>query len=162
MLAGRRLTLRSVVLAGGATVIALTGGAVVDLLHPVSARTHVGTFVTSVYGRGVGVLLTTIVRKELANIRIARSSVWSWLVPIEAAASAYLLRSRERRQSLLPRGSSRRIGAVAAIALAFIGLATSDSGPVFVALVFSFVTPLLLLLDLATDIEALDTASSTY
>lgn len=148
VLLGRSVSWRAMVSVSLACAAVLVAVFAIDALRPAASRTHIGTFVSSMHG-GPGVLLTTIARKELANLRIARSSVWTWVLPIAAVGMGWMLRSRERRALLIPPGSALRVCAVSAAALAVVGLGTSDSGPVFVGLVFVYLGPLFVLRDLA-------------
>ena len=87
-------------------------------------------------------------RKTATNLRVFRTTVWSWLVPIIAAFLLYLLVWERRLGRLLPRGSPLRIGVVAALGAGLLGFALNDSGVVITALVYLYLGPYLTLLAL--------------
>jgi hypothetical protein len=94
------------------------------------------------------VFFTTAARKLSTNIRILGTSLWTWMVPIIAIFTIYLLVWERRWTALLPPGSALRAGAVGALATALLGFATNDSGVVVTALVFVYIGPYLTLLAL--------------
>ena len=153
VLARVKLSWRTVALVVGATAALLVVGTTIDLLRPPEARTHLGRFAASVFKDGPSVLTTTIARKEAANIRILKASIWTWVLPIASVFLLYLLMWQGLFRQLLPPRSALRASAVAALALGLVGFATNDSGPVLVALVFSYVGPFMTL-------RALDTAAA--
>jgi hypothetical protein len=73
------------------------------------------------------------------------------MVPIIAVFSLFLLVFMDRGGELLPRGSARRIGVYAALAVGLLGFAVNDSGVVVTALVFVYLGPYLTLLALHAD-----------
>jgi hypothetical protein len=87
-------------------------------------------------------------RKEATNLRVARASVWTWMVPIIAGFMLFLLVLGRRWAELLPPRSARRQAVVAALAAGLVGFAVDDSGVVVTALVFVYLGPFLLLLAL--------------
>ncbi|HWC11051.1 MAG TPA: hypothetical protein VG455_07505, partial [Acidimicrobiales bacterium] len=149
VLAGRRLSWRAVGLAVGATVALLAVAAVVDVLRPADARTHLGRVVADTWTHGEDSLLTTIARKAEANVRVLRSSIWTWAVPIIAVFMLYLLAWRRLAGTLLPVGSPIRVGVQAALAAGLLGFAVNDSGVIITALVLTYVGPFLAVLALA-------------
>jgi hypothetical protein len=140
-----RVTWRTVALVAGATLALLAVGTAIDLLRPPEARTHLGRFAASVWHDGPRVLTTTIARKEAANIRILKASIWTWVLPIASVFLLYLLVWQGLFRQLLPPRSALRTTAVAALLLGLVGFVTNDSGPVLVALVFSYVGPFMTL-----------------
>ncbi|HZQ88281.1 MAG TPA: glycosyltransferase [Acidimicrobiales bacterium] len=145
VLARVRLSWKTIGIVVGATAALLVVGSTIDLLRPPEARTHLGRFVASLFKDGPGVLTTTIARKEAANIRILKASIWTWVLPIASVFLLYLLVWQGLFRQLLPPRSALRTSAVAALALGLVGFATNDSGPVLVALVFSYVGPFMTL-----------------
>jgi hypothetical protein len=145
---GRRVSWKTVGVLVGMTVVLLTAATVVDLLRPPEARTHLGRVVTDVKSGGGSPLFTTIARKMATNLRVFKTSVWSWVVPIIGAFLLYLLVWERRLGRLLPRGSPLRIGVVAALAVGVLGFAVNDSGVVVTALVYLYLGPYLTLLAL--------------
>lgn len=149
VLSGRRLSWRAVALAVVAAVFVVAVAAGVDLLRPPEARTHLGRMVAETWHHGNASLVTTIARKTDTNLRILRSSVWTWTVPIIAVFMLYLLAWRRMGATLLPRGSAVRTGVVSALVAGLLGFAVNDSGVIVTALVLTYVGPYLTLLALA-------------
>jgi hypothetical protein len=147
---GRRVSWRSVALVAGALVVALAGVAAVELARPPADRTHLGRFLADLLA-GNGEAATTIARKAATNARVLGASIWTWMVPIAAVFALFLLVFMGRAAELLPRGSARRTGVVAAIAAGLVGFAVNDSGVVVTALVAVFIGPYLTLLALDAD-----------
>ena len=92
--------------------------------------------------------MTTVVRKLSTNVRILGTSVWTWMLPIIAVFTIYLLVWERRWEALLPRGSALRAGAVGALTAGLLGFAVNDSGVIVTALVFVYIGPFLTLLAL--------------
>jgi hypothetical protein len=151
-LTGRRLTWKTVIVAGVATLAVLAVATGIDLLRPPSSRTHLGRFVADSID-DTSTFTTTIARKWATNLRVFRQSIWTWMVPIVAVFSLYVLVVAKGWRRLLPRGSVLRLGVVAALGLGLLGWLVNDSGVVVTALVFVYVGPFLTLLAL----EAHDT-----
>jgi hypothetical protein len=146
-LSGRRLTWRTVLIAGTATAVVLALATGIDLLRPPDARTHLGRFVADAIDDPSS-FTTTVSRKWATNLRVFRQSIWTWMVPIVAVFSLYVLVVAKGWRSLLPRGSVLRLGVVAALGLGLLGWLVNDSGVVVTALVFVYVGPFLTLLAL--------------
>lgn len=148
VMAGRRLSWRAVAIAAVATVGLLAVAVGVDLLREPEARTHLGRFATDVGDDGSGTFVTTVVRKVSTNVRILGTSVWTWMLPIIAIFTIYLLVWERRWEALLPRGTALRAGAVGALTAGLLGFAVNDSGVIVTALVFVYIGPFLTLLAL--------------
>jgi hypothetical protein len=147
-LSGRRISWRTVAVLVCLTMALLGAALVIDLLRPPEARTHLGRVVTDVHQGGGSSFLTTVARKMATNLRVFRTTVWSWLVPIIGAFLLYLLIWERRLGRLLPRGSALRIGVIAALGAGLLGFAVNDSGVVVTALVYLYLAPFLTLLAL--------------
>jgi hypothetical protein len=145
---GRKISWKTVAVLVGVTVAVLGAALVVDLLRPPEARTHLGRVVTDVHHAGGSSFLTTVARKIATNLRVLKTTVWAWLVPIIAAFLLYLLVWERRMGRLLPRGSPLRIGVIAALGAGLLGFAVNDSGVVITALVYLYLGPYLTLLAL--------------
>jgi hypothetical protein len=145
---GRRISWKTVAVLVGITVAVLGAALAVDLLRPPEARTHLGRVVTDVHHAGGSSFLTTVARKVATNLRVLKTTVWAWLVPIIAAFLLYLLVWERRMGHLLPRGSPLRIGVIAALGAGLLGFAMNDSGVVITALVYLYLGPYLTLLAL--------------
>ena len=146
LLLGRRPSWRVVVLGVVAAVVVLGIFLAIDLSRPVDSRTHLGSFFTDVRDRGGGVFLDTVERKARTNLRVFRSTIWTYLVPPALAVIAYLL--------FRPLGSWRRFaeeyprlraGLIGGLVLGLLGFAVNDSGIVVPAMILSFLVPLALL-----------------
>ncbi|QYG91275.1 glycosyltransferase [Iamia sp. SCSIO 61187] len=147
-LLGHRLTWRALIIAALATAAVLALATGIDLLRPPSSRTHLGTFVSDSL-KDTSTFTTTISRKWATNLRVFRQSIWTWMVPIVALFSLYVLVVAKGWRRLLPRGSALRLGVVAALGLGLLGWLVNDSGVVVTALVFVYIGPFLTLLALA-------------
>jgi hypothetical protein len=145
---GRQLSRRRVAVVGGVLALVLLGSIGVELLRPPAARSHLGQLVSHMGTSGIAPLITTMARKEATNLRVARASVWTWMVPIIAGFMLFLLVLGRRWAELLPPRSARRQAVVAALAAGLVGFAVDDSGVVVTALVFVYLGPFLLLLAL--------------
>ncbi|MDQ1373062.1 MAG: hypothetical protein QOJ09_400, partial [Actinomycetota bacterium] len=151
VMSGRRVTWKAVLTAAGLAVLLLGVATGVDLLRPPEARTHLGRLVSDVHSNGNGVFLTTVLRKLSTNFRILGSSVWTWILPIVAVFTMYLLVWEARWTELFPPKSALRAGAVGALATGLLGFAANDSGVIVAALVFVYIGPYLTLLALAQE-----------
>jgi hypothetical protein len=146
-LSGRRVRLRTVVVAGLVTVLVLGAATGVELLRPAGSRTHVGQLATNVEHHGSGSLTTTVERKLQTNLRTYKS-VWLWLIVVIAVYLLFFFAWGHGWTWLVPRGSPLRIGVVATLAVGLLGNALNDSGAVVTALVFVYLGPFLTLLAL--------------
>lgn len=153
VMSGRRLSWRSVLTVFGIAVVVLAIAAGIDLLRPPEARTHLGRLVSDVQSDGNGVFLTTVLRKVSTNIRILGTSIWTWILPIIAIFTIYLLVWEGRWKTILPPRSALRAGAVGALATGLLGFAANDSGVIVAALVFVYIGPYITLLALAHERE---------
>jgi len=146
LLLGKRPSWRVLGLGVAAAVVVLAIFLVVDLNRPPEVRTHLGSFFTDVRERGGGVFIDTVERKARTNLRVFRSTIWTYLVPPALAVIAYLL--------FRPLGSWRRFaeeyprlraGLIGGLVLGVLGFAVNDSGIVVPAMILSFLVPLALL-----------------
>jgi hypothetical protein len=149
-LSGRRVSWRTVGWVALGLVVVLGVAVGIDLLRPADSRTHLGRFVSDLFG-GSGESGTTIARKAATNVRVLGASIWTWMVPIIAVFSLFLLVYMQRGSELLPPGSARRVGVYSALAAGLLGFAVNDSGVVVTALVFVYLGPYLTLLALDAD-----------
>jgi hypothetical protein len=145
-LSGRRVRLRSLVLAGLAMVALVTAAAGLDLARPEDQRTHLGRFAEQVVDDGPSAFLDTFTRKQEANARLAQSSQWSRMVPVALAFLVVPLAWQRRYRTLLPPGSPVRVAFWAVAAATVLGFASNDSGPIVIALFLAHLPPFLYLL----------------
>ncbi|HVF75475.1 MAG TPA: glycosyltransferase [Acidimicrobiales bacterium] len=139
-LAGRRLSARSVGVAGAATVVVLGLVAWLDYLR--DTPTHLGRLVADVREQGVGVFWRTVERRTSASLRTYRSP-WTWFVPVGTVYLLGKLVVLRAYQGWLPRGSALRIAAVAILAVGVLGNVVNDSGVAVTAVMFVYLGPLL-------------------
>jgi hypothetical protein len=145
LLSGRKVNVRAAVIAGVAGVVALGAFLAVDLTRPEESRTHLARLVENVADDGPAVLVDTIERKAKTNIRIFRSTIWTYLVPPALLLLAVLLRKPPGRwQQLADRFPVVRSGLVGGLVLALLGFAVNDSGIVVPAMFLSWLVPLAL------------------
>jgi hypothetical protein len=150
LLAGRRPTLKVVLVAFAALALAVGAFLIFDLSRPAASQTHLARLFEAVRSRGGSALAQTIGRKARANVEVFRSTVWTWWVPPAIAVLAWLLlRPRGRWQLLAERYPYLRSGLVGALLVGVLGFASNDSGVVIPAMVLSFFLPLVVLLHLS-------------
>ena len=151
-MSGRKVSARTVVIAGLATLVVLGIVAGLDLLRGEGNRTHLGDFVAGAFD-GDGTFWTTISRKWATNLRVFQNTIWTWMVPITAVFLTYVLVISKGWRRLLPEGSPLRAGIIACLAAGVLGWLVNDSGVVVTALVFVYAGPYLTLLALAGEEE---------
>lgn len=147
VMAGRRLTWRVLVVAALATLAVLGAAVIVDLLRPADSRTHLARFASDVGGDN-GTALTTVARKWSTNLRVLRTSVWTWVVPIAGAFLVYLLVIAKGWRSFLPPATALRAGMIGVLGAGLLGWLVNDSGIVVTALVLVYAGPFVTLLAL--------------
>lgn len=154
LLSGRRPNVRLLVV-GAAAAIALVGVfLVIDLAAPPGSRTHLGRLYEDVQERGVGVLVDTIERKASSNLRVFRTTIWTYFVPLALAVMAWLLARPRGRWGRLARTFPKlRAGLFGGLVVAVLGFAVNDSGIVIPAMVLSFLVPMALLVHLVLDMQ---------
>lgn len=135
----------ALVVALTAVVIAIAAG--VDLMRPDESRTHLGRFADELFN-DPGELVDTFLRKQAANLRILRGSIWTWMIPVIVGFLLYVLAWERGFEELLPPRSPARIGAIAVVGGALLGFAANDSGPIVIVLFFVYLLPFLTLLAL--------------
>lgn len=150
LLSGRRPGPRLVLAVCAAGVVVLAGFLALDLARPPDERTHLARLFEDVRARGAEVFLDTIERKAQANLRVFRSTIWTYLVPPAVAVLAWLLfRPRGRWQELADRHPEVRHGLVGGLVLSLLGFAVNDSGIVVPAVILCFLVPMALVVHLA-------------
>ena len=152
LLVGRRPTWRILVggLVGGLLILGVF--LVIDLSRPSEQQTHLARLAQDVSNRGGGILFDTIERKARANLRVFRSSIWTFFVPPAVAVMVWLLRRpRGRWQRLAEVYPRLRAGLLGGLALAILGFAVNDSGIVIPAVVLSFLVPMALITHLSLE-----------
>ncbi len=147
VLSERALRWRYLVIAVVAGVAALVAAVGVDALRPPDERTHIGRFFLEI-GQGNHELLTsTIAEKWNNSMAVLWQSNWSWAIPIVAFYALYVLAVARGWTDLLPTGSPRRTAVIAALVLGIVGWLLNDSGILVTALVFVYLGPFLVLIE---------------
>jgi hypothetical protein len=154
LLLGRKPTLRLLAGVAVAALVALGGFLLLDLARPPESRTHLGRLFDDVTARGGGVFLDTIDRKISTNLRVFRSTIWTYLVPPAVGVIAWLLlRPTGRWRRLAIAYPRLRAGLIGGVLLGVLGFAVNDSGIVVPAMVLSFLVPMSLLIHLTLERE---------
>jgi hypothetical protein len=154
LLSGRRPNVRVLLIGIAGALIAIALFIAIDLARPPAARTHLGRLVEDVRARGFDVLVGTIERKVRSNLRVFRSTIWTFFVPPALAAMAWFLaRPRGRWGRLAEVFPKVRAGLVGGLIVAVLGFAVNDSGIVVPAVVLSFLVPMALLVHLVLEME---------
>lgn len=126
----------------------------VDLSRPPQDQTHLARLFEAVRARGIHELTDTIARKAEANLKIFRTTLFTYLFPPALAAMAFLvLRPRGRWRRLARAYPKVRAGLIGGIVLGVLGAAVNDSGIVIPAMMLSFFVPLAFLVHLEIERE---------
>lgn len=140
LIAGRRPTLRLILVALGAGVVVLALFLALDLARPEASQTHLARLFEDVRSGGGQVFSDAIVRKIRTNLRVLGSTIWTFVVPPALGLLAWLL-LRPRWQWLSRTYPVVRAGLVAGLIMAVLGYAVNDSGIVIPAMMFSYLVP---------------------
>ncbi|MEX2290853.1 MAG: hypothetical protein WD794_11080 [Mycobacteriales bacterium] len=139
LLAGRRVTLLRLALAGLAGVAVITAFALVDWSRRPAERTHLGRFVQDVAEGTAGTLLR---RKAEAVLGLLFASPVTALLPLAVAAAVYLLvRPPAALEHVFRRAPGWRAGLLATGLAGAVGFAVNDSGAAVVALALAVAAP---------------------
>lgn len=150
VLSGRKVRLRTLVVAGLAMVAMVGLAAGLDMARPAQDQTHLGRFAEKVIHDGPSALTDSFTRKQSANLRILGGSIWSHLIPAAGIFLFIPLVWERRAREILPPRSAIRAAFVAVLAAALLGFASNDSGPIVVALFLAFLPPLITLIVLGS------------
>lgn len=152
LLSGRRPTAAVLALSALGALLFLAGFLALDLARPPEEQTHLARLFEDVGDRGMVVLTDTIARKAESNLRVFRTTIWTYFVPPALAVLAWLLSRPKGRWARLARLYPRlRAGLVGGLVLALLGFALNDSGIVIPAVILSFLVPLALMVHLALE-----------
>jgi hypothetical protein len=139
LLAGRRASPRAVLLALVVAAAVVTALGVADAARGPQRSGHLGRFVTSLRSGGAW---TTVHRRLAADADLFLHSLWSPVLLVCAGLALYLLvRPRPAVAALFAAAPELRAAAIAAAAVAAIGLVVNDSGLSVVAGVLLIVPP---------------------
>jgi hypothetical protein len=154
LLSGRRPSVKLLALGAAGALLAVAVFVAIDLARPPEARTHLARMVEDVRARGWDALTGAIERKLKSNLRVFRSTIWTFFVPPALAAMAWFLaRPRGRWGRLAEVFPKLRAGLVGGLIVAVLGFAVNDSGIVIPAVVLSFLVPMALLVHLVLEME---------
>lgn len=154
LLVGRKPNLRSLLLSGAAALLVLGLFLTMDLSRPSAERTHLGRLYETVTEQGMSALTDAVDRKVTTNLRIFRSTIWTYLMPPALGVMGWLLlRPRGRWQRLAERYPRLRAGLIGGLLLGVLGFAVNDSGIVVPAMTMTYLVPLALLLHLTLERE---------
>ncbi|MDQ3646310.1 MAG: hypothetical protein M3345_05165, partial [Actinomycetota bacterium] len=140
LIAGRRPTIRSVLVTVVAGVVVLGLFLVADLARPEESRTHLARLFEDVRSGGGGVFSDAITRKIRTNLRVLGSTIWTFVVPPALGLLAWLL-LRPRWKWLSETYPKVRAGLVGGLVMAVLGYAVNDSGIVIPAMMFAYLVP---------------------
>lgn len=154
LLAGRRLQVRKVAFLLVGLLAAVGLFLALDLSQPEQSRTHLARLFEDVRARGPDVFADVVRRKIETNLRVFRSTIWTYLVPPALGLIAWLLlRPRNRWQRVAETYPRLRAGLVSCLVVAVLGFAVNDSGIVVPAMMLSFLVPMALVMHLSLDEE---------
>lgn len=148
LLAGRRPSVRAVLVAALAAIVVLAGFLALDLARPEESRTHLARLFEDVREGGGQVFRDAIVRKVRTNLRVLGSTIWTFVVPPALGLLAWLL-LRPRWQWLSTTYPKVRAGLISGLVMAVLGYAVNDSGIVIPAMMFSYLVPVAVLAHLS-------------
>lgn len=140
LIAGRRPTVRSVLVAAVAGIVVLGLFLAADLARPEDSRTHLARLFEDVRSGGGGVFSDAITRKIRTNLRVLGSTIWTFVVPPALGLLAWLL-LRPRWKWLSETYPKVRAGLVSGLVMAVLGYAVNDSGIVIPAMMFAYLVP---------------------
>ena len=133
----RKIRARTLVLAIGATALAIAIFAGIDLMRPADERAHLGRLVERVNEDGFGPLFAIVERKFAAALRESTRSVWALAIPIGIALVVALDRVGRKPLMVLREKIPLLSAALVTIYVgALLGSALNDSGAIVGGLVF--------------------------
>jgi hypothetical protein len=143
-LSGRRIRVRTVLLAGGAAIAVLVLFAAADLTRDPASRTHLGRFAADLLSGRAG---ETLSRKAAANwALLTRNAATLLVLPVMAALAVVLARAprwvvTRPLARALEAEPALRPGLVACLIAGTIGFAVNDSGVVVPAVMLLIAVP---------------------
>ncbi|MDQ3752335.1 MAG: hypothetical protein M3333_05545 [Actinomycetota bacterium] len=149
LLSGRRPGVRLVALTAVGAMVFLAAFLALDLARPPQSQTHLARLFLDVRDRGLIVLLDTVQRKAEANLRVFRTTIYTYFVPPALVALAWLLgRPRGRWHRLAVAAPRLRAGLIGGLVLSLLGFVLNDSGIVIPAVILSFLVPMAIMVHL--------------
>ncbi len=161
LLLGKRPNWKIVLIGVLGALVALGLFLAVDLSRPEESRTHLARLFEDIQNRGLDAFWEAAGRKVRTNLRVFRSTIWTYLVPPALGVIAWLLlRPSGRWRELAATYPKLRAGLIGGLVLAVIGFAVNDSGIVVPAMVLSFLAPMSLLIHLMVERDRMEGSSS--
>jgi hypothetical protein len=152
LLGEKRPNIKTVALLVVALLVALAIFLAVDLAQPEASQTHLARLFEDARARGSDVFVDVVQRKIQTNLRVFRSTIWTYLVPPALALIALLLlRPRNRWERVAERYPRLRAGLIGGLILAVLGFAVNDSGIVVPAMMLALLVPLALFMHLSLE-----------
>lgn len=137
LLFGWRVRLRTIVLAGLATLVAVGGFGLLDLARPAGERAHLGRLFERIGAEGIQPLLSTIQRKLAANARVSTSSFWVAAIPVGGLFLAFLRWWSPSPLAVISRRTPPLRAALGAgLTVAVLGSLVNDSGAIVGGVIF--------------------------
>lgn len=129
LLLGLRVRLRTLLVAGVGTALAVGGLALLDLSRPSAQRSHLGRLFERIGDDGSDGLTLVVQRKLEQNLAALTGTLWLIVVLATVAVVAYLaVASPGALRRLLDRVPSLRAAAWGLLATGLLGMALNDSG----------------------------------
>lgn len=147
LLTGRRPSVKVILLSALAMLAAVGAFLALDLSRPEQDQTHLARLYEDVRSEGPEVFADTILRKVRTNLRVFRTTIWTYGVPPALAVIAWLvLRPRGRWRTVASRYPRLQAGLVSGLILGALGFAVNDSGIVVPAVILAFLVPMALII----------------
>jgi hypothetical protein len=146
-LLGLRIRVRTVLIAGAATVLALVGATLVDLARPKAHQSHLGRLVSSTRDGGWHSFSIVVERKLSANLDALWPSQWTIMAPIVLALLICAVwQSPGGLRAPVERIPSLRPALVGFAVLAVLGFALNDSGIPIPGVMVGVLTPVVIVI----------------
>jgi hypothetical protein len=150
LLSGRKPRFSTFLVGAVGALVVLGLFLAIDLSRSPDQQTHLARLYNDVRAEGAQVFYDTISRKVRTNLRVFRSTIWTFVVPAALALLAWLLLwPRDRWRALRTRFPRIRAGFLGGLVLAVLGFAVNDSGIVIPAMMFAYLVPVALLTHLS-------------
>jgi hypothetical protein len=148
----RRIKVRTLVVGGVATAVAIGLFGLLDLARAPANRGHLGRLFERMGAEGPAPVLSMIERKLAANLEVSTSSQWVLAIPLAIAFWMFLRRSRTRPYpALVARFLTLPSGLGAVVVAGVLGSALNDSGAIIGGIVSMVVATSLAVLLLEGD-----------
>lgn len=151
LLVGLRVRLRTMLVAGIGTALAVGGLAVLDLSRPTSDRSHLGRLVERLGDDGADGLLLVVQRKLEQNLASLTGTLWLLVVLSTIATATYLaIAAPGAGGRLLARIPPLRAAGWGLLVTGALGMALNDSGIAVPGMMLAVANPVLVVLLVGT------------